>query len=73
MMMPRFIDDSFISTNSPGGFAPHDWLDALRCESAAATLVPQRRANCPLVCQCWPDGCLCYYDCTGGRAMVMQF
>ncbi len=22
---------------------------------------------CPYVCMCWPDGCLCYYDCTGGH------
>ena len=27
-------------------------------------IVPQLRRECTPRCICWPDGCLCFWDCT---------
>jgi len=32
--------------------------------SATDSATPQAKPECRPVCMCWPDGCLCYYDCT---------
>jgi len=39
-----------------------NWLlDSNGSTGRVAMIIP---AGCVPVCTCWPDGCLCYYNCT---------
>jgi len=36
-------------------------------QDSKQVVIPQMRRECVPTCMCWPDGCLCFWDCTGGR------
>lgn len=63
----RILEHSSVSEGINSlAFPRHEYTMFTNSSSSGQKVIPQLRPQCQPRCICWPDGCLCFLDCTRG-------